>query len=498
MIVKDEARVIERCLEAARPWIDALCVCDTGSSDATPAVIEAFAARHGLACTVPRHAWQDFGANRSRALEAARELLVRLGWDPAHTFLLLLDADQVLEGAATTPRADLGEDAYALEQQNGSERYWNVRLVRASHALRYVGATHEYLDVRGDARRGRLPGLVVRDHNDGGSRADKFERDRVLLEAQLERTPGDARTLFYLARTYRALGQRLKALALFRRRIEAGGWIEERWHAWFESAELLREGGEEREARRCLLRARRLDAARAEADHLLAVLHREAGRQARAASAARRAARRPFPQDRSLFLEGAVYGWRARIELALCAVGTRHHEAGFDALEGLLTDRDVPAREKHHVQAALTSYARPWPEATYAPLLPRLEPPFVACNPCVVRDGTGYLVNVRAVNYRQRDAREYTFPGSDERVVRTENVLLRLGRTLAVQHEARLHGDRPRCVRAPSSASRTYACCGWTDAWAPWRPRPTATRAGTWGRRGCGWPRTGGSSTTCR
>jgi hypothetical protein len=86
--------------------------------------------------------------------------------------------------AGWDPRA-LTEDAYALAQQSGEERYWNVRLVRADLAPRYEGVTHEHLVVADGARHARLPQLCVRDLNDGGSRGDKFERDRRLLRLTL-------------------------------------------------------------------------------------------------------------------------------------------------------------------------------------------------------------------------------------------------------------------------------------------------------------------------
>ncbi len=442
MIVKNEARVLRRCLDTCRPWIDALCICDTGSSDGTPEVALRFAAEHAIPVEVARHAWTDFGANRTLALEAAKAFTARLGWKVERTYLLLLDADQVVESAAPLAREALHAEVYLLEQTSGDEVYWNTRLVRADCALGYQGVTHEYLVVPDGAPRERLAGVRVRDGNDGGSRADKFERDRRLLEAALAADPRNPRTLFYLARTYRALGERLKALSLFRRRIEAGGWSEEVWHAWFASAEIQREGGDEREARAALLEALRVLPARAEALHLLATLHRAAGRSARAAAAARCGLKRPFPAEASLFVDRRPYAYGLREELALSGAGTRHHAAGFDALDGLLADRSVPAAVKERTQEALLRYVEPWPAAVYVPLTPALPAPYVPCNPSVLREGDGYLVCCRAVNYRQQDARDYSFPDG-ERVVRTQNLLLRLGPHLEPRAVLELHGAPP-------------------------------------------------------
>ena len=41
MIVRNEERVIERCLASVRPYVDGYVICDTGSTDRTIELIEA-------------------------------------------------------------------------------------------------------------------------------------------------------------------------------------------------------------------------------------------------------------------------------------------------------------------------------------------------------------------------------------------------------------------------------------------------------------------------
>jgi len=442
MIVRNEARVLERCLASCLGVIDAIFVCDTGSTDDTSGVVERFAAAHGLPSSVERHPWVDFGTNRTRACEAAEALIGRLGWDRARSFLLLLDADQIVTVTAPFDAASLVADAYLLPQRSGEEAYWNTRLVRADRVWRYEGATHEYLVVPAGARTDRLAALVVTDLNDGGSRGDKFERDRRLLTTALDRDPTNPRTIFYLARTYRALGDRVRALSLFRRRIECGGWTEEVWHAAFAMAEIYLEAGDLPEARAALRVALRVEPRRAEAHGLLAAVHRTAGRVGAAAAAARRGLRRPFPEGMTLFVDRRPYAHGLRVELARSAATTRHREVGYAALESLLRDRDVPGDAKDRVQAALLDYVERWEPAAYVPLRPTLPAPYVPCNPCVVRDGDGYLVNCRAVNYRQREARYYEIL-DERRVVRTRNFLMRFGPDLRPLGETELHGEAP-------------------------------------------------------
>src|SRR5713101_3708730 len=85
MIVRNERFVIDRCLDAAAPLVDAISVCDTGSDDGTPGIISAWLATHGMAGRVRRDRWRDFGQNRTRAIHAAQRLVRELGWELGRT-----------------------------------------------------------------------------------------------------------------------------------------------------------------------------------------------------------------------------------------------------------------------------------------------------------------------------------------------------------------------------------------------------------------------------
>src|SRR4051794_3580703 len=63
MIVRDEARCLERCLVSARAWVDEIVVLDTGSLDATVDIARSRGAR------VSSFEWRDdFAAARNAAL----------------------------------------------------------------------------------------------------------------------------------------------------------------------------------------------------------------------------------------------------------------------------------------------------------------------------------------------------------------------------------------------------------------------------------------------
>jgi glycosyltransferase involved in cell wall biosynthesis len=81
MIVNDDARLLGRCLQTARPHVDEIVVVDTGSSDETAAIAGRYGAR------VEQFAWSDdFAAARNHTLSLA-----------TGDWVLVLDGDEILE-----------------------------------------------------------------------------------------------------------------------------------------------------------------------------------------------------------------------------------------------------------------------------------------------------------------------------------------------------------------------------------------------------------------
>ena len=97
MIVKDEERLLARCLDSFAAAFDELCVVDTGSTDGTMAIASARGARlqRVSACNGPDGRINDFSLARNAALEMATS-----------PWLLWMDADDVLQpGGAERLRA---------------------------------------------------------------------------------------------------------------------------------------------------------------------------------------------------------------------------------------------------------------------------------------------------------------------------------------------------------------------------------------------------------
>src|SRR6266511_4634173 len=225
MIVKDEAAVIRRCLESVKPVITHWVICDTGSTDDTRRIIEETLA--GIPGELHEAPWIDFGHNRTQALKLAK------GKADYH---LLLDADMTLNVLGEF-RELLAAAAFLLRHE-GALEFWVERLVSDRLDWRYAGPTHEHIESAFPSNRAKLAQLSVTHHEDGGSRKDKYERDIRLLKRALEQDPANARYVFYLAQSYRDIGNLPQAIEWYEKRATVGGWPEEVWYSLYQVARL--------------------------------------------------------------------------------------------------------------------------------------------------------------------------------------------------------------------------------------------------------------------
>jgi tetratricopeptide (TPR) repeat protein len=341
--------------------------------------------------------------------------------------VLFLDADMVIEIGPSFDRALLTADTHRVIQRNGSLRYPNVRLVRASTAGRFVGATHEYYCAPDGASEQLLASLTIADRNDGGSRDDKYARDQRLLEAELQRDPANHRAMFYLAQTYRGLGDRERALVAYRKRAEAGGWAEEAWYAQYAIGLILLEAGDHRAALHAFVTALRRDPRRPEPYFHLASILRTRGHHRWAIRFVRAGLALGVPADRSLFLDLDICHWGFLRELSIAGYYGGEWEAGFDANECLALGRNTPAEVATLALQNSAFYAQPLSGASYTRMGPALPAAFTPCNPSVLRTDTGYLINCRAVSYHI-DANQQYHAREADGIFRTRNVLMRLDR----------------------------------------------------------------------
>jgi glycosyltransferase involved in cell wall biosynthesis len=430
MIVKNEAAVLRRCLDAALPHVDGFVLADTGSTDATVEIAEQSARERGISIHVVRHQWQDFGHNRTLCAKAARTWAREQAWPLGRTYLLFLDADMLLRVDSRFDKSALTETSYLVKQLDDALHYYNTRLACLSHEWRSVGVTHEYWEAVGGCAGSpaRLEHVRLEHRGDGGSRGDKFERDIRLLRDGLEREPDNTRYMFYLAQSYFDIGRWTEAADWYARRSALGGWAEERWYARYRQGLALLRMEEFEKAASVLLDAFELRPTRAEPLHALARHYRERGKNQLAFHFAERALAINEPDD-ILFVSKSVYDWQIWEEIMISAyyAGKRHWDLGLRACELLLARRGHESWFYDYVARNESFYlprAQGLRRGTFAvsEALRTLGDTTYACsNPTIVEWRGRTFVNVRLVNYSQERGKVYRSRDRDH-VVRSRNV----------------------------------------------------------------------------
>lgn len=218
MIVRDEAHVIERCLNSCRETISYLRVIDTGSKDNTVDLIRAWAKKTGTDFKIKTSEWKNFRDNRNELLDFACKC--------AATHLLLIDADEILHirpeqiGRLKQKLMEIPKPAFVIPMLEGKGVCARINLVvNDRKRIQYHYAMHEELWIDGDD----YPNSILMGHPadyyagphvttpQDGARSndpDRLQRDFRLLQDALGED-GNPRYLFYMAQTLRT-GAHLK------------------------------------------------------------------------------------------------------------------------------------------------------------------------------------------------------------------------------------------------------------------------------------------------
>jgi hypothetical protein len=233
MIVKNESKIITRLFDSVIDIIDCYCICDTGSTDNTIQLITDYFLAHGKPGKVIVEPFKNFEHNRTFALQACEN-------NPEIDYILLMDADMILVKGPhfnlhSFKEQLLSADVFHLFQGSDKFSYKNVRIVKNNMGIKYWGVTHEVISTPDGTKYSQIERntLFIDDIGDGGAKADKFERDIRLLTQGLVEKPNNDRYTFYLANSYRDGGNREKAIEMYKKRIEIGGWFDEVWHSYY-------------------------------------------------------------------------------------------------------------------------------------------------------------------------------------------------------------------------------------------------------------------------
>jgi len=405
MIVRNESRVIERCLRSALPLIDSYVICDTGSTDDTVELIKEVLI--GLPGVVHERPWIDFGHNRTELAELAHGTA---------KFHLLLDADMTISVDGDLPTLECGV-AY-LARHRGEVDYLSHRMIDGTHPWTWIGATHERLGSSRPFRNELLECLSVVHHDDGADAgAARLVRDREFMEREFRENPDDPRTIFYFGLVVLKGREWVLARELLTRRVESmDGREDERYYAAVKLIQVARAtGGDVVVAAR---RAIMIDGSRAEGWIGLARALQQSGDARQALEAARMASTCPVPATAS-FVEPGASTWRADTEIAHCAFKSGLASEAVAAATRVLDSPESPPRFRklaHELgdlawlqsgvglkpRVSRRTRRRPSPAVLEPNAVWRIEPQCTprwrVTNPSIAKRGDGWIVSTRLSN----------------------------------------------------------------------------------------------------
>lgn len=235
MIVRDEAKVLEKCLNSVKDVIDYWVIVDTGSSDGTQGLVESLMNQYQIEGELHEREWVNFEVNRNQSLELAKG---------KGDYILVMDADDYLVVEDPTVFNNLNKSAFKVEINLKDLSYFRIQLFDNSLDWRYEGIIHEYLKLPQveNYSEGILNGVKIIASSSAEIGESKYLNDAQIIEKELKRKDLSKdlkrRYTFYLAQSYMDGKDYVKAIKYFDKRSLLGGWHEEVYVSLWMSAKL--------------------------------------------------------------------------------------------------------------------------------------------------------------------------------------------------------------------------------------------------------------------
>jgi tetratricopeptide (TPR) repeat protein len=406
LMIKNESRIIQRCIMHAIQHVDAVCVLDTGSTDNTVEICTSVLKCTGKPFKIGVEPFINFGKSRTASFRLAQAFCTELGWPVNTTYALAVDADMNLVVKPGFASFKLSVNGYTVIQANGHMKYHNTRIMRIGSPWKCTGATHEYWDLGGTQK---IPFeiMYIDDKNDGGCKSDKFERDVRLLREEIAENPKNDRAHYYLGQSLKDLGRFDEAIEMFKRRIEIGGWVEEVHYSYYQIGKCYDHMNKPLEMELWMNKAFEFYPKKAEPLYHLTRYFRERSQHFKAYHYYLKGRDIPYPKDDVLFIENHVYEGLFHYEATIldCYVVGRSKQDSLGDLIGYI-NRNVP----HFVQNVwdnmvyyVEPLACPMYRGSYTKLLMKDSEEYKASSCALLPYSNDamrkYVMNVRYVNY---------------------------------------------------------------------------------------------------
>jgi tetratricopeptide (TPR) repeat protein len=427
LMIKNEEKIIERCLTRCMNFVDAICILDTGSTDTTVNTCINFLNTFQKPFKIQLEPFKNFGHNRSTSFKNCQVLCSELNWDPEKTYAICIDADMNVVPSEIFRSLEMNSNGYSLIQTCGGTEYHNTRLLKISYPWKCVGSTHEFWD-GGPIEKIPKEFFFIDDKNDGGCKSDKFARDVRFLSDEVLEDPNNSRAHFYLARSLQALGHHKAAIIHFKEVIRLDGWNQEVWYSHYEIGKCYKDLNKEEHMEMWMNKGFNFYPTRAETIYYLCRYFREKGQHHKAYHYYLKGRNIPYPSNDILFIESNVYKGLFEYEhtiMCYYVYGKSRQEGLNDYIQYI--NKPIPFNlenvwnNMHFFIETLTgsTYHAKYTKLNF-PDYKEYVPSSSSLLPC--NDGT-FLLNIRYVNYIVNPNGSYTMRSPDGKVKTTNKMI---------------------------------------------------------------------------
>lgn len=361
MIVKNESKVIKRCLDSISSVADDIIISDTGSTDNTIEIMENWIKEHGKNGKIVSHDWLNFEHNRNLSLNAAKEWIKERDHE-GKWYILFIDADDYLVLTSDKLKdtvSKLSLDQYSIDMKCGNSTYSRVFMIKVTDNVEWnwSGVLHETLmGVPNSYTRGYLKLGYIQASREGARSQDvmKYMKDALILEEELKNNDWTStRNVFYLAQSYRDYGGKyfLKmAEKLYIKRFEMGGWAEERYLSLVEAGKARWNRGKmDHKTIELFIKAFNFRSTRLEAPYYIVRYYRMKDLHVMGYTFGKSLLELPYTND-VLFVAEDIHKWRFMDELSICACWAADKTLYRELCEKILLQNIDDARRNQIVE----------------------------------------------------------------------------------------------------------------------------------------------------
>jgi glycosyltransferase involved in cell wall biosynthesis len=294
MIVKNEAKILERSIESVKAIVDEFVIVDTGSTDGTQDIIKKYG-------TLYEYPFTNYVDTKNHALDLVKT-----------DYVLFMDADEYFVSGLEflKEHAKSRTECVYANIVEGSDTvtaqvYLRARMWVNKQIYRFDGpGVHEVLvNVDGGIIDKRINVRHDHSHRTPESYTAKSRDYIALMVAHLEKHPNDPRALFYLGRTHREMGNYLTAVTYLKRYLDRNtNFKDERWQAAIDTALCWKAQGEYDKALDACTLGESIDPRRAEIQVLRGQIYFDLQEFDEGIKYFKIASTMPVPQDVILFL----------------------------------------------------------------------------------------------------------------------------------------------------------------------------------------------------